>query len=172
MSENTRHVLVQGDARDLSFLEDESVHLVATSPPYWTLKRYRDHPGQMGHIADYEEFAEWFRQSWHMTGASTRDHPAPFPVELAYRLVRMFSFHGDTVLDPFCGTGSTMAAALRAGRHSIGVEIDPEYCRLAVQRLTEDSADLFGKPSFEFRGAVSAEARDVDGLLPTAVAAA
>ena len=59
-------------------------------------------------------------------------HPAPFPYELAYRLVRMFSFNGDTVLDPFLGTGTTMLASLQTGRNSIGVEIDPEYCRIAA----------------------------------------
>ena len=62
-----------------------------------------------------------------MTGASTRQHPAPYPIELAERLVRMFSFVGDTVLDPFMGTGTTNIAAARWGRNSIGVEVDPEY---------------------------------------------
>ena len=47
-----------GDARDLSFLPDQSVHLVATSPPYWNLKRYNDQPGQLGHIQDYESFLD------------------------------------------------------------------------------------------------------------------
>src|SRR3970040_1790048 len=63
-----------------------------------------------------------FQQSWHLTGASTKEHPAPFLLELAYRLVRVFSFQGDTVLDPFCGTGTTMLAAMKASRHRIGVD--------------------------------------------------
>lgn len=268
------HVLVQGDARDLSFLADESIHLVVTSPPYWTLKEYRDHPGQMGHIGDYEEFleelsqvwhgvyrvlvpggrlvcvvgdvclsrksfgrhmviplhadiavacrkigfdnlnpiiwhkisnasyevengskflgkpyepnaiikndiefilmqrkpggyrkpserqrqlsriaksdfSEWFQQFWRITGASTKDHPAPFPTELAFRLVRMFSFVEDTVLDPFLGTGTTMRAAMKAGRNSIGVEIDPTYSQLAHETLMKQASSLFDKVTLE-----------------------
>lgn len=54
----TTHRLVHGDARELSFLEDESVHLVLTSPPYWTLKEYRPGPAQMGHIEEYDEFLD------------------------------------------------------------------------------------------------------------------
>ncbi len=72
---------------------------------------------------DKKSFERWFQQIWTLIGASTRQHPAPFPLELATRLVRMFSFVGDTVLDPFCGTGTTMVAAVRAERNSIGVEI-------------------------------------------------
>jgi len=273
MSEATIHKLVQGDARDLSFVNDESVHLVVTSPPYWTLKRYREHPRQMGHIADYERFiqelsrvwkecyrvlvpggrlvcvvgdvclsrrehgrhvvvplhadiavacrhigfdnlnpiiwhkisnatyevsngtkflgkpyepnaiikndiefilmqrksggyrqptvqqrrlsmidkkdyGEWFQQFWRITGASTRDHPAPFPLELASRLIRMFSFIGDTVLDPFCGSGTTMVAAAKAGRHSIGVEVDPVYCEMIRRRFEREVRTLFAKIHF------------------------
>lgn len=75
------------------------------------------------------EFNEWFRQIWTVTGASTKEHPAPYPFEIATRLVRMFSFHSDTVLDPFCGSGTTMLAAMKWNRNSIGFEIDPGYCR-------------------------------------------
>lgn len=271
----TTHRLVHGDARDLAFLDDESVHLVLTSPPYWNLKRYNENPRQLGHIDDYEEFlselakvwrhvyrvlvpggrlvcvvgdvcvsrrefgrhlvfplhadicvicrrigfdnlnpiiwhkianasyevengsrflgkpyepnaiikndiefilmqrkpggyrkpteeqreasriskkdfGEWFQQIWHMSGASTRRHPAPYPLELASRLVRMFSFVGDTVLDPFCGTGTTMVAAMRAGRNSIGVEIDAEYCRMAARYLKAESRDLFTNAELVF----------------------
>lgn len=64
-------------------------------------------------------------------------------MELATRLIRMFSFTGDTVLDPFCGSGTTLVAALRTGRHSIGVEIDPEYCRMAARYLKAEAGDLF-----------------------------
>ncbi len=266
----TRHRLIQGDARDLSFIPDESVHLVVTSPPYWTLKRYNEHPDQLGHVQDYEkflselekvwresfrvlvpggrlvcvvgdvclsrraygrhvvvplhadiavacrkigfdnlnpiiwykianasfevengskflgkpyepnaiikndiefilmqrkpggyrkptqyqrdhsriskeEFKAWFRQFWTIPGESTRKHPAPFPFELAYRLVRMFSFVEDTVLDPFCGTGTTMLAAMRTGRNSIGIEIDPQYVKYAEQRLQKETNALFAE---------------------------
>ncbi len=80
---------------------------------------------------------EWFRQVWTLPGASTRDHPAPFPLNLAERLVRMFSFVGDTVLDPFSGTGTANLAALRWGRSSIGIEVIPRYFRRAKERLAE-----------------------------------
>jgi modification methylase len=268
---HTSHCLINGDARDLSFVNDESVHLVVTSPPYWNLKRYNDNPAQMGHISDYEEFLQqlaavlrevyrvlvpggrlvcvvgdvclsrrengrhlvmplhadiqvacrkigldnlnpiiwhkisnakfeantsakflgkpyepnaiikndiefilmqrkpggyrrpseiqrklsmipkdkfdlWFSQIWNITGESTRNHPAPYPVELADRLVRMFSFVGDVILDPFCGSGTSMLAAMRSGRHSIGIEIDPEYCNYIEGRLDCNAA--FGTSSF------------------------
>ena len=264
----TTHRLINGDARDLSFLPDESIHLVVTSPPYWNLKRYNENPNQMGHIEDYEsflneirlvwehvfrilvpggrlvcvvgdvcvsrrnfgrhlvfplhadicvlcrktgfdnlnpiiwhkisnasfevengskflgkpyepnaiikndmefilmqrkpggyrkptdeqrklskidkkDFDSWFQQIWNITVASTRNHPAPFPLELATRLVRMFSFCGDTILDPFCGTGTTMIAALKYGRNSIGIDIEPEYCRMAARYLKKESSNLF-----------------------------
>ncbi|TAN44566.1 MAG: site-specific DNA-methyltransferase [Nitrospirae bacterium] len=289
----TLHRLIHGDTRSLSFISDESVHLVVTSPPYWSLKRYNENPNQLGHIADYEhfvselskvwkeiyrvlvpggrlvcvvgdvclsrkehgrhlvmplhadiavacrkigfdnlnpiiwhkisnatfeandgtkflgkpyepnaivkndmefilmqrkpggyrkptqeqrrlsmidkdDFATWFRQFWTITGASTRNHPAPFPFELAYRLVRMFSFWGDTVLDTFCGTGTTMLAAMKCGRNSIGVEIDEEYCRMALHRLRAEGQDLFSEAEIEYReigdngrGLVVAEERAV-----------
>ena len=80
---------------------------------------------------------EWFRQIWTLSGASTREHPAPFPLALAERLVRMFSFVGDTVLDPFMGTGTTNVAAARWGRNSIGVEIEERYFSMAVRRLEQ-----------------------------------
>lgn len=80
----------------------------------------------------------WFRQIWDdVRGASTREHPAPFPVELAERLIRMFSFVGDTVLDPFTGTASTQVAARQCGRNSIGIEVEPAYHAMATARLNE-----------------------------------
>jgi DNA modification methylase len=266
--QKTYQRLINGDARDLSFLENESIHLVVTSPPYWNLKRYTENPDQLGHINDYESFLGelekvweevfrvlvpggrlvcvvgdvcvsrrrfgrhlvfplhadicvlcrkigfdnlnpiiwhkianasfevengskflgkpyepnaiikndmefilmqrkpggyrkpteeqrklskidkkdfdiWFQQIWNITGASTRSHPAPFPLELAIRLIRMFSFHSDTVLDPFCGTGTTMIAALRYGGNSVGIDIEPEYCRMAARYLKKESSNLF-----------------------------
>ncbi len=82
-------------------------------------------------------YARWYRQIWDdIPGASTRDHPAPYPVELATRLIRMFSFSGDTVLDPFLGTGTTTIAAMDTGRNSIGVEVDSAYLNLARKRVT------------------------------------
>jgi len=102
-------------------------------------------------MIDKERFDEWFRQIWTLTGASTKHHPAPFPLELADRLVRMFSFVGDTVLDPFVGTGTTLVAAVAAGRNAFGVEIDPAYARLAKARLST-VGDLFRRPVIETIG--------------------
>jgi modification methylase len=255
----TAHTITWGDARRMTGIAPESVHLVVTSPPYWTLKEYRKAEGQMGHIEDYEEFLDeldqvwkdclralvpggrlicvvgdvclsrrenngrhtvvplhasiqehcrkigfdnlapivwhkisnaahevengsgflgkpyepnavikndiefilmerkpggyrtpdvptrvlsviseqnhkrWFQQIWTgLTGASTRHHPAPYPLELAERLVRMFSFVGDTVLDPFLGTGTTAVAAAKVGRNRVGFEVDEHYFDMAT----------------------------------------
>lgn len=97
-----------------------------------------------------KEFSSWFQQIWTITGASTKHHPAPFPLELATRLVRMFSFVGDIVLDPFCGTGTTMVAAFRTDRNSIGVDIDLEYCRMAARYLKAETSDLFSHAKLLF----------------------
>ncbi len=102
-----------------------------------------------------DEFELWFQQIWNITGASTKNHPAPFPLELALRLVRMFSFTGDMVLDPFCGTGTMMIAALRTGRNSIGIEIDPEYCRDAARYLKAETSDLFCTAKLIFEKSIS-----------------
>jgi DNA modification methylase len=90
-----------------------------------------------------EEHQEWFQQIWSLPGESTRNHPAPYPPELAYRLVRMFSFSGDTVLDPFMGTGTTLLAAARCGRNSIGVEIEPSFVQMTTRRLESELSNLF-----------------------------
>lgn len=262
----TSHAILQGDARAaLRQVADASVHLIVTSPPYWSLKRYEDVPWQLGHIEDYEAFLgelakvwqeayrvlvpggrlvvvvgdvavarrkfgrhlvfplhadiqvlcrkigfdnlnpilwykianatlevqngssflgkpyepnaiiktdieyilmqrkpggyrkptaeqrelsripkelfnRWFRQIWDdLPGASTRHHPAPYPLELAERLVRMFSFVGDVVLDPFMGTATTLIAAARWGRNSLGVEVSPEYVALASTRFAREA---------------------------------
>lgn len=92
---------------------------------------------------DKEDFQNWFSQIWEMPGASTRNgHPAPFPLELATRLVKMFSFVGDVVLDPFSGSGTTMLAAINTNRNSIGIETEEYYCRSTIQRL-DNNRNLF-----------------------------
>lgn len=264
----TEHTLYHADARDLSFIDSESIHLVLTSPPYFNLKEYRRGRNQLGMIDDYQQFVDelekvwrecfrvlvpggrvvcvvgdvclsrrkygrhvvmplhsdiavscrkigfdnlnpilwhkisnasfeantnssilgkpyepnaiikndmeyilmerkpggyrkpteeqraesridkedfqsWFSQIWEMPGASTRNgHPAPFPLELATRLVKMFSFTGDIVLDPFSGSGTTMLAAINTNRNSIGIETEELYCRSTLQRL-EAGRNLF-----------------------------
>ncbi len=272
--DRTAHQIRVGDARDLSWIAAASIHLIVTSPPYWTLKEYRRSDAQMGFIEDYEHFLDeldkawrectrvlapggriccvvgdvciprkkggkhyimplhadiqvrmrrigldcltpilwykiangatevegngagfygkpyqpgqvikndiehilffrkggqyrsatplqkalsmltktemksWFRPFWaDIKGASTREgHPAPYPAELAERLICMFSFAGDTILDSFAGTGSTAVAAIRTGRNSIGSDIDPEYVNLARERIVREASRsrLFG----------------------------
>jgi site-specific DNA-methyltransferase (adenine-specific) len=104
-----------------------------------------------------KDFDAWFQQIWNITGASTKNHPAPFPLEVALRLVRMFSFTGDTVLDPFCGSGTTMVAALKTNRNSVGVEIEPEYCRMAARYLKAENSDLFAPARLLFEKAAVTE---------------
>lgn len=270
----TAHRFYRRDARNLDDLPDASVHLVLTSPPYWTLKRYNESSGQLGSIENYDEFLNeldkvwrhchrllveggrmivvvgdvclsrrghgrhsvvplhasiqercrgigfdnlapiiwykianaalesdngssflgkpyepnaiikndieyilmqrkpggyrnpspamralsvisednqrtWFQQIWRLPGASTREHPAPFPPELASRLVRMFSFVGDTVLDPFAGTGTTSVAAATSGRNSVGIEIDRAYFQHAIRRFETECIELFGSARIE-----------------------
>lgn len=84
-----------------------------------------------------EEFIEWTNAVWNFGGENrTRiGHPSPFPVELPRRCIKLFSFVGDTVLDPFLGSGTTLIACLETNRIGIGVEIDKKYCNLAVKRL-------------------------------------
>lgn len=265
------HELYQGDSRDLSMVEDESVHLVVTSPPYFNLKDYENGTGgedQLGDIDDYTFFNQqvdqvwencydklvpggrlcvvvgdvlrsrsehgrhrvvplhatiqehcveigydnlapiiWykignasleaggnarflgkpyepgavvkndieyillfrkpggyrspsiakrilstieadthqkmFRQLWDdIKGEPQKEHPAPYPAELAERLIRMFSFVGDTVLDPFAGTGSTAVAAAQCGRNSISVELERKYVDIAEERIEEQRGTL------------------------------
>ena len=282
----TRHDTLLGDSRSVE-LEAESVHLVLTSPPYWTLKEYRRHDGQLGWVTDYRDFLDQLDSVWRMChralvpggrlicvvgdvclsrrknagrhtviplhasiqercvalgfdnlapiiwskianvahevdrggggflgkpyepnaivkndieyllmqrkpggyrrptisarvlsllsrdyfrqcfqqvwddvpGAPTGAHPAPFPVALAERLVRMFSFAGDTVLDPFNGTASTQVAAAAWGRNSIGIEVDPIYWRMGAKRLRHATSHLLSKAEvFERRGSEVNEA--------------
>src|SRR5688500_20373552 len=83
-----------------------------------------------------DEYAKWFRSFWaDVKGVSTKDHPVPFPVELGYRLIRMFSFVGDTVIDPFCGKFSTSLAAMKVNRNCIIKENDHEYYTIVLIHL-------------------------------------
>ncbi|KPJ71857.1 MAG: hypothetical protein AMS14_08905 [Planctomycetes bacterium DG_20] len=87
-------------------------------------------------VIEKADYAVWFQQVWDdVPGEQRRGHPAPFPKEIARRLIGMFSFVGDTVLDPFCGIGTTTLAAMEMYRSSIGIEIEPQYLALARKRL-------------------------------------
>ena len=97
------------------------------------------------------DFNDWFKQIWNITGASTRNHPAPFPLKLVNRLIRMFSFYNDTVLDPFCGSGTTMIAALRNDRNGIGIDIDKEYCRMTARYLKTEISNSSTKAKLIFQ---------------------
>lgn len=95
-------------------------------------------------IVSAENHRTWFQQIWTgVTGASTKAHPAPYPLDLAERLVRMFSFVGDTVLDPFMGTGTTSLACAHWGRNSIGVEVSDPYFEMSAKRLDRETRGLF-----------------------------
>jgi site-specific DNA-methyltransferase (adenine-specific) len=88
-----------------------------------------------------EEFMDWTNGLWTFNGERKKKtgHPAPFPVELPLRCMKLFSFVGDTVLDPFMGSGSTLVAAARSSRKGIGIEIDPGYCEIAVNRVEKET---------------------------------
>ncbi len=82
-----------------------------------------------------EEWREYISTIWRFKPEKDRKHPAPFPEELPKRLIKLFSFKGDVVLDPFMGSGTTAAAAVQTGRKYVGYEINPEYVELAKRRL-------------------------------------
>ena len=88
-----------------------------------------------------EEFMSWTNGVWTFNGESKRKigHPAPFPVELPRRCIKLFSFVGDTVLDPFMGSGSTIVAAKLNNRIGIGIDFESEYCQLAKNRILNET---------------------------------
>ena len=84
-----------------------------------------------------DEFLEFTKSVWGIPSESAKKvgHPAPFPVELPYRLIQLYTFSEEIVLDPFMGSGQSALAALKAGRHFVGYELSPEYCQLAERRI-------------------------------------
>lgn len=88
-----------------------------------------------------DEFMAWTNGVWTFSGEKKTaiGHPAPFPVELPKRCIKLFSFVGDVVLDPFMGSGSTLIAAYKYNRKAIGIEIDPHYCQLTLKRLRREA---------------------------------
>lgn len=79
---------------------------------------------------------------WKMQPAQRNGHPAPFPVELPMRAIRLSTWPGETVFDPFCGEGSTLVAAKALGRCAVGVELNEAYCELAARRLAQGVLDF------------------------------
>lgn len=92
------------------------------------------------------EFMEWTNGLWTFNGESKKriGHPAPFPVELPLRCIKLFSFVGDIVFDPFAGSGTTLVTAYNLNRFAVGVEIDKNYCQLAKNRIMKD-CEIFEK---------------------------
>lgn len=84
-----------------------------------------------------DEFLEWTKSIWRFPAESAKrvGHPAPFPVELPYRLIQLYTFRGEAILDLFMGSGTTAIAALKAGRVFVGYEIEPSYLALAEERI-------------------------------------
>lgn len=101
-------------------------------------------------VMTIEEWNEYFSGHWHFSGAKQDQHLAMFPKELPKRLIKMFSFAGETVLDPFLGSGTTALAAKNLNRNSIGYEINPEFIPVIRQKLGVDNQEIFEKPAFEF----------------------
>lgn len=102
-------------------------------------------------LLDAEDHRRWFRSVWSDIRGESRKagHPAPYPVELARRLIMMFSFVSDTVLDPFWGTGSTSCAAIKAARSSVGYEIERGYLDIGRDRLRQLDSSVV-RPRLEF----------------------
>jgi site-specific DNA-methyltransferase (adenine-specific) len=84
-----------------------------------------------------EERSDWFRGLWSIPGETSNNFPAAFPVEIPRRLIKMYSFYGETILDPFVGSGTTSVAAEETGRDSIGIELNPEYTEIIKSRVSD-----------------------------------
>lgn len=97
--------------------------------------------GRKENTISKEQFMEWTKSVWTMNPESAKKvkHPAPFPVELPFRLIQLYTFKGDVVLDPFMGSGSTAIAALKSERRFVGYDVDAEYIRLAEKRIANGS---------------------------------
>ncbi|MDD3678040.1 MAG: site-specific DNA-methyltransferase [Dehalococcoidales bacterium] len=91
-----------------------------------------------------EQFLEYTKSIWTFSAESARriGHPAPFPIELPYRLIQLYTFKDEIILDPFCGSGSTCIASVKTGRHYIGYDIDEKYINVAKKRIKEYNQQL------------------------------
>ncbi len=99
-----------------------------------------------------QEFLEFTKSAWTFAAESARKvgHPAPFPVELPYRLIQLYTFEEEVVLDPFMGSGQAAIAAVKTNRHYVGYEIDKEYIKLAERRIREFKLEFSAPKLFDF----------------------
>ncbi|MCS6844975.1 MAG: site-specific DNA-methyltransferase [Caldilineales bacterium] len=114
-------------------LRDTHEYILVFSKGSFSRKRP---PGKRNTITR-DQFMEWTKSVWTFNPESAQKvgHPAPFPVELPYRLIQLYTYSDDVVLDPFMGSGSTAIAALESGRQYVGYEVNPDYVRLAEERI-------------------------------------
>ena len=103
-------------------------------------KRWKKENGSKISDISKKEFLAWTNGVWNFSGESKRKvgHPTPFPIELPKRCIKLFSYVGDTILDPFLGSGSTLVACSQTGRKGIGIKIDRGYCEMAKQRVIKE----------------------------------
>jgi site-specific DNA-methyltransferase (adenine-specific) len=103
-------------------------------------RRWKKESGSRISDISKAQFQEWTNGVWSFSGESKKrvGHPTPFPVELPKRCIKLFSFVGDIILDPFLGSGTTLIACLQTGRRGIGIEIDRGYCEIAKQRIIDE----------------------------------
>jgi site-specific DNA-methyltransferase (adenine-specific) len=127
-----------------SFMSASAPYVIA--PVELILVLYKDSWKKTGGSRENDitkkEFMDWTNGVWTFNGQSKKGaggHPAPFPIELPRRCIKLFSFIGDTVLDPFLGSGSTLIASYLHGRKGIGVDIDAKYCDIAINRLQQEA---------------------------------
>ena len=127
-----------------SFMSASAPYVIA--PVELILVLYKDgwkkNGGSRKNDITKQEFMDWTNGVWTFNGQSKKGaggHPAPFPIELPRRCIKLFSFVGDTILDPFLGSGSTLIASYLHGRKGIGVDIDEKYCDIAVNRLRQEA---------------------------------
>ena len=85
-----------------------------------------------------ENFIRWTDGMWSFPPETNSNHPAPFPIELSNRCLQMFSYVEANILDPFCGSGTTLRSAKNLNRNALGIEISPEYCEIARSRLKQE----------------------------------
>lgn len=87
-----------------------------------------------------DEFIEFTRSIWNLTPETCSEHPAPYPLSLVSRLIKLYSFEEETIFDPFCGSGTTLLAAKQLNRAGLGIELNPEYVKITETRLSTSSS--------------------------------